>query len=222
MIADTSKTLFFISDLSGDRSNRSILYGFDMHSGNLKSIGQNDYTLTNIACHETKLYGVTFSNLMTLNPNTGVAAFVGATGFFSINALASYQGKLYGATADGLLLAINTATGSATLAGSFGLKHPSGDIAFDEAGHVYTPVTTGATTHDALAKLEKSTNKARIIGDIGYYNVRGLAYHNSQLYGITRDGYVLIIDATTGKGTALHALPASQYSGLTVMPFLPQ
>jgi hypothetical protein len=74
-----------------------------------------------VAIKDGTLFGVNDVNatnnneLLTINPTTGAAKVIGATGYPRVWGLAYWKGSVYGLTKTGDLLAINPKTGQATL-----------------------------------------------------------------------------------------------------------
>ena len=54
-----------------------------------------------------------------------------------------------------------------------------------------------------LAKINRTTGAATVIGPIGFNNVYGLAIHCCRFFGGTSAGELLALNAATGQGTLI-------------------
>jgi hypothetical protein len=183
--------------LAQDAAN---LYEILLPSGTVRAIGPTGATLFDIALHPNgTVYGVSSTGaLFTVNTNTGATTRVGSIGVV-LNALdAAPNGSLYGAGGTSVYL-LNLATGSATPVARFpNGTSSSGDIAF-LGNRMLATAARGGT--DSLVEFDLGTGGARVVGDIGYDCVFGLAAFGPTLYGLTCQGRVLVINASTGAGT---------------------
>ena len=170
-----------------------------------------------------KLFGVTFTRLVTINTVTKKAEFVGdniGEAYLSedrwINALAaSADGQLYAATRDGELLTIDTETGKGTKVGIYGNDlGSSGDLVFMPDGTLFGTAkrlnTLGETT-DLLVRIDQNSGQAEIIGDIGFKEVFGLAVGpQGELLGVA-DGNgqprLIKINKHKGRGKLIAPIP---------------
>jgi outer membrane protein assembly factor BamB len=160
-------------------------------------------SITDIAFHGPTLYGVTFSQLVRLNPDTGAAVVVGPAFAFTTNGLAvSEEGTIYAGTTAGQLITINPATGTATLIGLFGGgMTSSGDLVLDDNGVLYGALNQGANV--VLAKINRTTGVATVIGPTGFSTVYGLAIDCCRFFGGTSAGELLSLNAATGQATLI-------------------
>lgn len=180
------------------------LYTVDPATGSAGLVGPTGMaSITDIAFHGPTLYGVTFSQLVRLNPDTGAAVVIGPAFNYSTNGLAvSEEGTIYAGTTGGQLITINPGTGAATLVGSFGGgMTSSGDLVFDDHGVLYGALNHGSGV--VLAKINRSTGAATIIGPTGFSTVYGLAIHCCRFFGGTSSGELLSLNAATGQGTVI-------------------
>src|SRR6185436_19324346 len=132
------------------------LYTVDPATGSAGLVGPTGMaSITDIAFHGPTLYGITFSQLVRLNPDTGTAVVIGAPFGYTTNGLAvSDEGTIYASTTNGQLITINPATGAATLIGSFGGNlTSSGDLVLDGNGVLYGALNQGANV--VLAKINR-------------------------------------------------------------------
>lgn len=160
--------------------------------------------VTDIAFHGPTLYGISFSQFLRLNPDTAAGVVIGAIGGgFSTNGLAvASDGTIYAGTNGGQLIRINPVTGAGTLVGLFGGGlTSSGDLAFDSNDVLYGTLNSGGGV--VLARIDRNTGVATIIGPTGFGTVYGLAFACCRLYGATSAGELLDINAATGHGTVI-------------------
>lgn len=170
-----------------------------------------------------KLFGVTFTRVVTINTVTKKAEFVGdiiGEAYLSeerwINALAaSTDGQLYAATRDGELLTIDTATGKGTKVGVYGNDlGSSGDLVFLPDGTLLGSakrLNKSEETTDLLIQIDQHSGQAEIIGDIGFKQVFGLAIGpRGELLGVA-DGNgqpkLIKINMNNGKGKLIAPIP---------------
>lgn len=193
------RTNLYVSDLT------SKLYTLDPATGSIGLVGPCGMaSVTDIAFHGPTLYGVSFSQLLRLNPDTGTATVIGPIGGgFSTNGLAvSEEGTIYAGTNGGQLITIDPLNGAGTLVGSFGGGMTSGgDLALDANGILYGALVSGPSA--VLAQIDRSTGAATIIGPMGIQNVYGLTFHCCHLFGGTADGKLLSINAATGAAVVV-------------------
>ncbi|MFQ5864131.1 MAG: choice-of-anchor D domain-containing protein [bacterium] len=110
-------------------------------------------------------------NLLRIDPATGAATVIGATGLSAVPGLAiDSNGRIFGAEAStGKLYRIDAATGAATFATNPGLSFLDG-IAFDKNDNLY-----GVDVNRDLYKINPTTGAATLIGNTGE-NISGLAF----------------------------------------------
>jgi outer membrane protein assembly factor BamB len=189
----------YVADLS------SRLYTLDPATGSSHLVGAVGIaSVTDIAFHGQTLYGITFGQFLRLNPDTGVGTIIGAIGGgFSTNGLAvASDGIIYAGTNGGQLIRINPVTGAGTLVGLFGGGlTSSGDLAFDSNDVLYGSLNSGGSV--VLARIDRNTGVATVIGPTGLSTVYGIAFCCCRLYGTTTAGELLDINAATGKATII-------------------
>ncbi|MFA6163814.1 MAG: hypothetical protein WC685_10340 [Methylobacter sp.] len=170
-----------------------------------------------------KLFGVTFTRLVTINTVTKKADFVGdiiGEAYLSeerwINALAANaEGQLYAATRDGELLTIDTETGKGTKVGVYGNDlGSSGDLVFMPDGILFGSAKRLDTLEemtDLLVRIDQHSGQAEIIGDIGFKQVFGLAVgpRGKLLGGADGNGQprLIKINRNNGKGKLIALIP---------------
>lgn len=77
----------------------------------------------------------------------------------------------------------------------------SGDLVIDDHGVLYGALNQGASV--VLARINRTTGAATVIGPTGFSTVYGLAIHCCRLFGGTSAGELLSINAATGQGTVI-------------------
>jgi outer membrane protein assembly factor BamB len=186
------RTNLFVADLT------SRLYTVDPATGSIGLVGPCGMAnVTDIAFHGPTLYGVSFSQFLRLNPDTGTAAVIGTIGFSTNGLAVSEEGTIYAGTTNGQLITINPITGAGTVVGAFGGGMISGgDLAFDANGVLYGALVSGPNF--VLARIDRNTGVATTIGPTGIANVYGLAFHCCRLFGGTASGELLSVNAATG------------------------
>ncbi len=203
----------YVADLS------SRLYTLDPATGSSRLVGAvNIASVTDIAFHGQTLYGITFSQFVRLNPDTGAGVIIGAIGGgFTTNGLAvASDGTVYAGTTNGQLIRINPVTGAGTLVGNFGGGlTSSGDLAFDSNDVLYASLNSGGSV--VLAQVNRNTGVATVIGPTGLTTVYGLAFCCCRLYGTSTFGELLDINAATGKATVIGKNTLSP-GGMTARP----
>lgn len=158
--------------------------------------------VTDIASHGPNLYGVGFSQFLRLNPDTGAGIVVlpGPIGFSTNGLAVASDGTIYAGTTAGQLIQIDPHTGVGALVGSFGGGlTSSGDLAFDSNGVLYGALGSPVV----LARINRSSGAATVIGSTGLSTVYGLAFFCCRLYGATSAGELVNINVATGSATVI-------------------
>jgi len=180
----------------------SVLYTLDPATASAQAIGNVGISnVTDIAFHGPTLYGVTFSELLRIDPRTGSGKIVGTIRGFSTNGLAvASDGTLY-AGAGGQLITINPVTGAGTAVGSFGGgMSSSGDLAFDSNGVLFGALNRGSGV--VLARIDRGSGAATVIGTTANV-LYGLAFLGAHLFGATEGGELVHVNAATGAATVV-------------------
>lgn len=208
----------YMEDLSSN------LYTVDAASGTATLVGPIGISnVTDIAFEGFTLYGITFSEFLLIDPDTGAGSIVGSLGWSDMNALAVASDRtIYAAGfSSGDFISINPITGVGTIIGNYGSGlTSSGDLAFDSGGTLYASVKRSGYTNDWLATIDLGTGEATLIGEIGYVDVFGLSFKDETLYGVTTDGQLLEIDTFSGAGTLVGVNWINQW-GLSTSPMEP-
>ncbi len=119
--------IMYVHDSSGT------LGKVDVESGNVEVVGSMGTVLTDIAFNSSgELYGVSFTGLYSIDPETATTTFIGKHSISGANALVfSEDGTLYSAgSSTSSLFTIDTMTGSSSLIGDMGF-YSGGDLAFN-------------------------------------------------------------------------------------------
>lgn len=200
-----SAPVFVVSDTANNLLRVDMTSGAASVIGNTGSVGP----FTDLAVSPTgTLWGITFSTLYRINPNTAALTLVGDHGVSAANALAfSSDGTLYmAAGSSAILYTVNTSNGvAAALPGSMG-TNSDGDLAFHN-GQLYLAGTNGQLVRITLGTTVAGTN----VGPFGVPDV----------YGLTSDSVGRLI-AVSGRtfyqtNTSTGALtPLFSYSGFGI------
>ena len=193
-----SKCLYVVDPVSQ-------LHTLDPASGSPNLVGPVGIAnVTDIGFHGPTLYGVSFSQLLRINPDTGSGVIIGGPIGFTTNGLAvAADGTIYaGTTPAGELIQINPVTGVGTLVGSFGGGlTSSGDLAFDSNYVLYGALDSAGTT--VLAQIDRNTGAATVIGPTGLNTLYGLAFFCCRLYGSSGPGELVEINVASGNATII-------------------
>lgn len=152
----------------------------DVTTGAVSSVVSTGRTFTDIAFDATgALWGITFTQLFSINPNTGASSLVG-----NLNAGENLNALVFGT--DGTLWAagtrlytVNKTTGVATSKGNGGTSYSSaGDLAFVGSSLVLS------TNANQLVTLNTTNGAATVRGPFAVSQVYGLATpDHGTLYG---------------------------------------
>lgn len=155
------------------------------------------------------LWGITSSNLYSIDLNASSANLVGSFGGGSLNGLGfSSDGALYGTGGSGFY-SVDTNTGVASKIASLSGFRSSGDIVYDETRDLFWATSSG----DSLWAITKDgiSNK---VGNIGYRSVYGLAFgDDNTLFGYTSRGQQLALNLDTGSGTFVKSITGMSHPG---------
>jgi hypothetical protein len=202
-----SKCLYVIDPVSQ-------LYTLDPATASPHLVGPVGITsVTDIAFHGPTLYGVSFSQLLRLNPETGAGVAIGGIGFTTNGLAVAADGTLYAGTTAGELIRINPVTGAGTLVGTFGGGlTSSGDLVFDSNDVLYGTLNSGGAV--VLAQINRTTGAATVIGPTGLNTVYGLAFFCCRLYGTSQNGELVDINVSSGRATVIGKNTLTQW-GMT-------
>ena len=188
---------FFACDASGD------LLKVNTATGSTTRIGNMGAVMTDIAFSPSgELFGVTFTDLYSIDPTTAASTLIGSLGINDSNALEfAPDGRLFLASRNSTLLRIvDTATGATTVVGDMEVSS-SGDLAFDlSSGDLFLSVAS--VPNDNLYQVDPNTAASTLVGSIGFSNVFGIDFFfGSTLFGLTEFGELITINTTSGAGT---------------------
>lgn len=167
-------------------------------------------------------------SLSGMLPNNSI--FVGLT-FLPAGELDPDNEVLVGGTLGtngGTLWRIDPATGRSTMLGNLRAGSTaynlSGDIVSVRGAGTFVTVrrtTASSTDSDSLATVNVRTGALTLVGsNTGFDRIFGVGYWRSTLYGFTRQGEFITIDASTGRGRMVSS-PAMQFSGAGVTTLAP-
>jgi len=189
------KSLFIV-----DSSSK--LFTLDPATASSRLIGPVGLSsVTDIAFHGPTLYGVRSSDFLRINPYTGASIVIGSIGTNTNGLAVASDGKIY-ASGGNQLLTIDPTTGHGTPVGTFGPGlTSSGDLAFDSNDILYGALVSGATA--VLARINRLTGAATVIGPMGVSEVYGMAFFCCRLFGVTNGGDLININVVTGNATII-------------------
>lgn len=193
-----------IGDISGN------LFTVDIATGAATLIGNNGIAMTDIAFDSSgNLYGITFSQLYSINPSTAAATLIGTVtnAGTNMNSLVfDSSGTLWAASSNNIIN-INTSTSVGTVLAT-GAYYSSGDLAFDSTGDLFLTQYTGN-----LAKINQTTGAITNIGSIPYSDVYGFGRDSAgNMYGVRATNGIYSIDTTNGAATFLRNISPSGFT----------
>lgn len=173
-------------------------------------IGAFGAQITDIAMTDDgHLYGVSFSNFYSVDPQTGQTQLIGSMGVNDVNGLASVGNRLLASSTRGSFYYVNRGSGRATRAGAFGQGVvSSGDLSLGPGGVLYLTAPSGSRIGgpDRLMRVDPVTGAATQVGNTGLNAIYGLAFTGGQrneLIGLTESGVIARINPQTGAATQL-------------------
>lgn len=170
----------------------------DVETGEVSSIGNFGVVLTDIAFDPSgKLYGLSFTDLYSIDANTAAVTKIGSHSISGGNALVfGNDGILYGAGNQNTgIFTIDPGTGKATKLGDIDFTS-GGDLAFHD-DNLYL-----ASGNSQLINIDlNDLTNTSAIGSFGVNNVYGLATgSDGNLYAVA-DTSIYTVDTTTGAAT---------------------
>lgn len=167
----------------------------DTDSGNVSIIGDMGSVMTDIAFDPTgNLFGITFSDLFSINPTTGTSSLIGSHGVSGGNGLVfGADGTLYAAgTSTTNIFSLDTTSGANTTIGNTGFTS-AGDLAF-VGSDLFLSSGSGELVSIDLSDPSNST----AIGSFGVPSVFGIATdENSSLFAVANTT-IYNVDPATG------------------------
>jgi sugar lactone lactonase YvrE len=193
------------------------LYTIDPATASPRTVGAvGSANVTDVAFHGPTLYGVSFSQLLRIDPDTAGGTPIGPIGYTTNGLAVATDGTIYAGTTAGELITVNPVTGAGTLVGSFGGgMTSSGDLVLDSNDVLYAALDQGGTV--VLTSVDRATGAATVIGPTGQPSVYGLAFLCCHLFGTTERGELLHINAASGKATIVGRNRLTQW-GMAARP----
>ncbi len=165
-------------------------------TGTFKQVASSP-AFTDIALsNQSKLYGITSSQLFNVNLTTGTSSLIGNLGTF-LNGLGFGTNNLLYGTGGSGFYQVNALTGVSQLISTVSGFSSSGDIVYDPTNNKFFASSIG----DSLWSIDPNTGSANKIGNINFANVYGLFFESGDLYGFTGNGQQIAINQQNGAGT---------------------
>jgi hypothetical protein len=213
-------TLYAVGSGVGDGTSH--LYQIDDYAASPTAvdIGKSGTILTDLAIDPLSdaAYGISYTDLYSVNLNTGKAAEIGALGQSGMDALTfSATGTLYAMSTNSAdLYTVNLTSGKATVVFDTGFT-ASGDLAFETDGSLYLTAPTD------LVKIDLSDDTATDVGKMGV-TLFGLVVDSSgNMYGGEGNGgstaIMFSVNTTTGAATEIGAIADASSLGLYGLSF---
>jgi hypothetical protein len=171
----------------------------DVANGAVNIIGGFGTTITDIAFDPLgNLYGLSFTNLYSINKTSGATTLIGSHGISGGNALVfGANGTLYGAgNGTTNLFSISTATGAGTSLGSMRFRS-GGDLAFN-GGNFFLASSGSQLVKIDLGNLANSA----AVGSFGVGNTFGIATGSDGILYSVADNTVYKVNTATGAATS--------------------
>ena len=202
LAAAAALTLLLSVPAAGDptlytHDSAGVLATVDVATGAVDVIGSMGAVMTDIAfAPDGRLFGMTFTSLYEIDPETAATTFIGAHAVSGGNALV-FAGDdiLYASGASGDLFQLDPTSGATTTLGDLGAPS-AGDLAFNGPDFFLSSLSGDLIQIDFGPPATGAS-----VGPIGFPDVYGLATANDGiLYGISGT-QILSIDTQTGAGT---------------------
>lgn len=193
----------------------SSLYDIRLPSGDLRLIGAIPFAITDLALHPDRtLYGVSRTQLFRVAPTTGASTLIASVNAPLVSLDVAPDGSLYAGGGDSIYL-LDRVSGALTKFATFPVgTMSSGDLALLEGRLLATATAATGVGNDTLVEFDLVTRVPKTLGSVGFRCVWGLAAFGPTLYGMTCEGRVLAINATTGAGAQI-TKTAVQFHGAT-------
>ena len=214
-------TLYAVGSGVGDGTSH--LYQIDDYAASPTAvdIGPSGTILTDLAVDPLNdaAYGISFTDLYSVNLNTGKAVEIGALGISDTNALTfSATGTLYAMSADRSdLYTVNLTTGKATVVFDTGFT-AYGDLAFETDGSLYLTAPTD------LVKIDLSDDTVTDVGSMGVHLFGLIVDSSGNMYGGegANGGSTAImfsVNTMTGAATEIGVIAGASKLGLYGLSF---
>lgn len=197
------------------------LYTVDVETTVAEWIGNTGQVFTDIAFDsEGRLFGISNQSryltkmaLFEIDPEDASVVKIGdlGTGGF-VNALVFDENGTLWAAGDEYIITIDPSTGAGTIFSDAVSGYGSaGDLALDEFLNMFLTTDTGM-----LIQIDRSNGSVSEVGMIPQNNMYGFAAGNDgQMYGLSSDNQIFLINPVTGTGTSLGSISASFTLGKT-------
>ncbi len=201
--------------------SRGNLYTVDVQTRVAELIGNTGRVFTDIAFDKDgNLFGIsnqarywTDMGLYQIDPEDASVSKIGnlRTGGY-VNALMFDEKGTLWAASDTAIITINPLTGAGSFFSNGVSKYGSaGDLALDPSLNMYLTTDTGM-----LIRIDRSSGVVTAVGKMPQTEVYGFATgDDDQMYGITNDNQILLINPQTGSATVLGPISAPFYLGET-------
>ena len=208
----------------------SSLYTLDLTTGKASLVGAITTDIYDLAFVGNQLYGLDqekdskTTKLVKIDPANGSSTLVGDIGFYVVGLAYNRQDNTLYASAAKQLIAIDSETGQGKPALTVSKdERGCGEVAFKGDGQAYITLI-GTDRKKLLASCDLDSNQVTIIGDIGFPDLASMEFVGDVLYGVTgnffdlgKDGQLIRIDTTTGKGTLVTTTdPLGRWAGMTL------
>jgi len=192
-------SIFFVATANED------LYEIDIPAGTSTLIGDMGVFMTDIALDPTtgNLWGITFTQLYSIDKTNANVVLIGSLGTGDSNALTfGDDGTLYEAGNSSTdLRTVDLTDGSTTVVGNIGFVS-SGDLIWDASlDMLWFSSSTGS---DSLVLIDPTTGIGALKGPFNFACVFGLGIEGGILYGTTCNGDLISIDTSDGSGTLVN------------------
>ena len=188
--------------------------------------GLEDEQMTDIAIDaDRNMIGVSYGRVFSVDKATAECTYLAdlSGNFNGLSFVEGDETTLVGATLAGEWFTLDMETGASTLIGTYGDEMASsGDIVYIRDAGAYATVKHPDYDTNLLVMVEPSTGEAAIIGETGFIEIWGVGYWGGQIFGFTKSGEFILIDAETGAGELVETLDASFWGAgvTTIAPIL--
>lgn len=206
--AHTSEALYEVDPLTG-----AVEFQGNFHNASGAVVNFVDIAID----LDGKIYGGTYERLYTINPTDGFVTPVCSLEFEPFALTFGPNGVLYAGGSDELVEMDTVSCATTPLVS--GQYNTSGDIVGLPDGYLYWTVRgPNNGDNDELVRVDPETGSTQWIGIIGADGLFGVGYHNGQLFGFSRDGWIVAIDPATAATTVLDDEGVISWWGATTNP----
>lgn len=213
-----AEPLRLVASDNGGPASRSVIFDVDERVAATTAFSSANVVITDVTVLPNgDVLGITLRSLWRFDRTTGLSYEVGVLGERGANALtADSQGRVFGATNEGVFFEVDPRSGRTRRIGAFGRGlESSGDLAFAPDGTLFA--TVRGMSSDSLAVVDQATGRATLLGALGYPEVWGLAFAPDGLlyasaYATDTNATLLRIDIAA---RTLTPVPVAGARGLT-------